>query len=161
VTVIGFNTSYAIPIFLRITYGHKTFKPGPFNLGRFSRLVGAIAVLWSLFASVILLFPRDPRIHSSTDMSMSYIMTMRDNLTFFLIDYAVVILFGVFMLSALSWVLSAHKWFKGPRPNISADEMAKVGGHVLGGIHSELPMGKLSEVQDKTSSGRSLDTKLS
>ena len=66
----------------------------------------------------------------------------------FLIDYAVVILSGVFMLSALSWVLSARKWFKGPVPNISADEMAKVRGHVLGGIHSEPPMDKLSEVQN-------------
>ena len=68
----------------------------------------------------------------------------------FPIDYAVVILFGVFMLSTLSWVLSARKWFKGPIPNISADEMAKVRGHVLGKIHSEPPMDKLSEVQNKT-----------
>jgi len=157
--VVGFNTSYAIPIFLRITYGHKTFKPGPFNLGRFSRPVGAVAVLWSLFASIVLLFPLDPRIHSSTDMSMLYTMAMRQ-LTLFPIDYAVVILFGVFMLSALSWVLSARKWFKGPIPNISADEMAKAGGHVLGGVHSEPPVDKLSEVQNNTSD-QSLGMKLS
>ena len=158
-TVIGFNTSYAIPIFLRITYGHKTFKPGPFNLGRFSRPVGTVAVLWSVFASIVLLFPLDPRIHSSTDMSMLYYGDERQ-LTLFPIDYAVVIILGVFMLSALSWVLSARKWFKGPIPNVSADEMAKAGGHVLGGIHSEPPVDKLSEVQNKTSD-KSLDTKLS
>ena len=92
---------------------------------------------------------------------MLYVMTMRDNLPLFPIDYAVVILFGVFMLSALSWVLSARKWFKGPIPNISADEMAKAGGHVPGGIHSEPPVDKLSEVQDKTSSDRPLGTKIS
>jgi len=58
-------------------------------------------------------------------------MTMRDNSTLFLIDYAVVILFGVFKLSALSWVFSAHKWLRSPIPNISADEIAKAIGHVL------------------------------
>lgn len=77
-TVVGFYISYAIPILLRITYGHKTFKPGPFNLGRFSRPIGAVAVLWSLFASVVLLFPLDPRIHSPTDMSMLCIMINPD-----------------------------------------------------------------------------------
>jgi len=107
-TVISLYTSYAIPIFLRITTGHKTFKPGPFNLGRWSRPIGVIAVLWSLFVSVVLLFPLDPHIKSSNDM-----------------NYAVVIIMGVFILSALSWILSARKWFHGPVPNISSDEMAK------------------------------------
>jgi len=64
------------------------------------------------------------------------------NSTLFPIDFAVVILFGVFMLSTLPWILSVRKWFKGPIPNISADEMAKAGGHVLGGIHSEPPVDK-------------------
>jgi len=85
---------------------------------------------------------------------------MRDDLTFLPIDYAVVILFGVFLLSGLSWVVSARKWFKGPVPNIIADEIAKAEGHVRGGIHSEPPVDKLSEIQDKTSSHRSLDTKI-
>ena len=49
---------------------------------------------------------------------------------------------------------------QGSIPNVSADEMAKAGGHVLGGIHSEPPVDKLSEVQNKTSD-KSLDTKLS
>jgi len=84
---------------------------------------------------------------------------MRGNWSFFPIDYAVVILFGVFMLSAMSWILSARKWFKGPIPNITADEIAKAGGHVPGGIHSEPLVDKLSEFQDKTLSDKSLDTK--
>ncbi|KAF9445826.1 amino acid transporter [Macrolepiota fuliginosa MF-IS2] len=107
-TVVGLYSSYAIPILLRITYGHKTFKPGPFNLGRWSRPIGIIAVLWALFVSVVLLFPLNPHIKSSNDM-----------------NYAVVIVLGVFMLSSLSWILSARKWFRGPVPNITEDEVAK------------------------------------
>ncbi|KAF5363813.1 hypothetical protein D9756_000042 [Leucocoprinus leucothites] len=125
-TVVGLYTSYAIPIFFRITYGHKTFKPGPFNLGRFSRPIGAIAVLWSLFVSVVLLFPLDPRIHSSKDM-----------------NYAVVIVVGVFLLSALSWILSARKWFKGPVPNITSEEAANTGAAFEG--DNESPAEKIPD----------------
>jgi len=59
------------------------------------------------------------------------------------------------MLSGLSWILSARKWFKGPVPNITADEMTKVGGPVCGEIHSQSPVNNLLEVQDKSSSDRS------
>ncbi|KXN84940.1 hypothetical protein AN958_11882 [Leucoagaricus sp. SymC.cos] len=107
-TVVGLYSSYAIPIFLRITWGHKNFKPGPFNLGRWSRLIGAIAVSWSFFVGIVLLFPINPHIQSSNDM-----------------NYALVIVLGVFMLSALSWILSARKWFQGPMPNLSEEEIAK------------------------------------
>ncbi|KAF9440925.1 amino acid transporter [Macrolepiota fuliginosa MF-IS2] len=107
-TVVSLYSSYAIPILLRITYGHKTFKHGPFNLGKWSRPIGVIAILWALFVSVVLLFPLNPHIKSSNDM-----------------NYAVVIVLGVFMLSSLSWILSARKWFRGPVPNITEDEVAK------------------------------------
>ncbi|KAJ3557265.1 hypothetical protein NP233_g11789 [Leucocoprinus birnbaumii] len=123
-TVVGLYTSYAIPIFFRITYGHKNFKPGPFSLGRFSRPIGAVAVAWSLFVSVVLLFPLDPRIHSSKDM-----------------NYAVVIVVGVFVLSAISWILSARKWFKGPVPNITEEVFPKPRASPTGG-DTESPMEK-------------------
>ncbi len=29
------------------------------------------------------------------------------------------------MLSSLSWIISARKWFHGPIPNISSDEIAR------------------------------------
>jgi len=79
----------------------------------------------------------------------------------FPINYAVTILFGVFILSAMSWILFAHKWFKGPGPipNITADEIAKAGGHVPKKIHSEPLMDKLSEVEDKMLSDKLLHTK--
>ncbi|KAF9445828.1 amino acid transporter [Macrolepiota fuliginosa MF-IS2] len=109
VTVASLYMSYAIPILLRITYSHKTFKPGPFSLGRWSRPIGIIAILWALFVSVVVFFPLNPHIKSSNDM-----------------NYAVVIVVGVFVLSSLSWILSARKWFRGPVPNITEDEVTKV-----------------------------------
>lgn len=41
------------------------------------------------------------------------------------LDYAVVIVLGVFIFSALSWVISARKWFLGPVPNISPDDITQ------------------------------------
>jgi hypothetical protein len=46
----------------------------------------------------------------------------------FVLDYAVVIVLAVFMLSALSWITSAHKWFHGPVPNITREEVDRVTG---------------------------------
>ena len=38
--------AYALPILFRVMLARKSFVPGPFNLGRYSVLVGWIAVLW-------------------------------------------------------------------------------------------------------------------
>ena len=55
--MIGLYTSYATPIFLRITYGRDRLAPGPFSLGRWATPVGAVAVAWVSFIVVMLFFP--------------------------------------------------------------------------------------------------------
>jgi hypothetical protein len=56
-SVIGLYTSYATPIFLRITSGRDDFVPGKFSLGRWVVPIGAIAVAWVTFINVLLMFP--------------------------------------------------------------------------------------------------------
>jgi amino acid transporter len=56
-SVIGLYTSYAAPIFLRITSGRSRFNPGPFSLGRWAVPIGTIAVAWVSFIVVLLFFP--------------------------------------------------------------------------------------------------------
>ncbi|KAF5363808.1 hypothetical protein D9756_000045 [Leucocoprinus leucothites] len=126
-TVVGLYVSYAIPIFFRITSGHRTFKPGPFNLGRYSRPIGAIAVLWSLFASVVLLFPLDPRIHSSKDMSNYDSLFSSTSEKLIKVPYRLRRCYHMRCAHAFGSivVLSARKWFKGPVPNITPDEVVK------------------------------------
>ncbi|TFK34019.1 amino acid transporter [Crucibulum laeve] len=108
-TVVGLYTSYAIPILLRITSGRKMFVPGPFSLGRYSVPIGTIAVLWAIFVSVLLCFPSVQKISAAGDM-----------------NYAVVIVAAVFLFSSLSWILSAHRWFFGPVPNITDDDLSDI-----------------------------------
>ncbi|KAJ7876265.1 APC amino acid permease [Mycena leptocephala] len=104
-SVIGLYTSYAAPIFLRITSGQAKLEPGPFSLGRWSTLIGAVAVSWITFIVIMLLFPP---VQGPTAGKM---------------NYAVLIVMSVFIFATFSWVTSAHKWFHGPVRNV--DEVEK------------------------------------
>ncbi|KIM39625.1 hypothetical protein M413DRAFT_415651 [Hebeloma cylindrosporum] len=102
-SVIGLYTSYAAPIFLRITHGRDKLAPGPFSLGRWATPIGAIAVAWVSFIVVMLFFPPGQK------------PTAQE------INYSVVIIMGVFIFASASWVLSARKWFTGPVRTIDDD----------------------------------------
>ncbi|EIW75120.1 amino acid transporter [Coniophora puteana RWD-64-598 SS2] len=98
--VIGLYVSYATPIFLRITSGRNKLVPGTFTLGRWYMPIGIVAVSWVTFIVILLLFPPS---QAPTAPSM---------------NYAVVLIMGVFIFASISWVLSAHKWFHGPISNV-------------------------------------------
>ncbi|KAE9397933.1 amino acid transporter [Gymnopus androsaceus JB14] len=94
--VIGLYTSYAFPIFLS--------PLGPFNLGRFGKPIGWIAVAWVCFIIIMLLFPPGS---GTTGANM---------------NYAVVIMGAVFVFATAWWMLSAKKWFHGPIKNIDSPD---------------------------------------
>lgn len=50
---MGPYVAYGIPIFARIVWGSKLFTPGPWYLGRASRPVAIVAVIWMVFAFVV------------------------------------------------------------------------------------------------------------
>ncbi|KAJ3540886.1 hypothetical protein NM688_g6163 [Phlebia brevispora] len=99
-SVIGLYTSYSAPIFLRITSGRNKLKPGPFSLGKWYMPIGIIAVAWVQFVTVLLLFPGESNPPPDE------------------MNYAVVLVGAVFIFASASWILSAHKWFTGPLPNV-------------------------------------------
>ncbi|KAI0351389.1 amino acid transporter [Trametes cingulata] len=103
-SVIGLYTSYATPIFLRITSGRHKLVPGPFSLGRWYMPVGAISVAWVAFIVVLLCFPPS-QMTTAADM-----------------NYAPAIVLAVFVFGGGSWVVSARKWFVGPLPNIDVHD---------------------------------------
>jgi hypothetical protein len=63
-SVIGLYTSYAAPIFLRITSGRDKLVPGPFSLGKWFIPIGAVAVVWVSFIDVLLIFPSIRPVHA-------------------------------------------------------------------------------------------------
>ncbi|KAG1780030.1 amino acid/polyamine transporter I [Suillus placidus] len=94
--------SYITPIVTRFAFKND-FKPGPFNLGKFSFPVAAIAVSWMVFMNIVFFFPATPQ------------TTVRE------MNYTVVVL-GGFMSLAVFWyycpIYGGVHWFNGPVSNL-------------------------------------------
>ncbi|MCI9888718.1 amino acid permease [Micrococcales bacterium 31B] len=58
IAVIGLYIAYVVPVFLRLR--NPDFKPGPWNLGRYSRLIGWVAVVWVCIICVMFVLPPVP-----------------------------------------------------------------------------------------------------
>ncbi|HEY3477737.1 MAG TPA: amino acid permease [Streptomyces sp.] len=72
INVIGITPAYAIPIFLRLRAGSE-FVPGPWTLGRWSRPIGVIAVVWVACVTVLFCLPQTrPAHHLVTVQSFNY-----------------------------------------------------------------------------------------
>lgn len=55
VAVIGLYIAYVTPVFLRRL--DKGFTPGPWHLGKWSAIVGWIAVVWVIFIIILFVLP--------------------------------------------------------------------------------------------------------
>lgn len=103
IVIIGQYIAYVTPIVFRVTLGRKSFIPGPFNLGKYSLLIGWVSILWVVVIVVLFSLPVD------------YLIT-KDTL-----NYAPVAVGGVLVL-CLSWLfLSARFWFHGPKTNVNVN----------------------------------------
>jgi amino acid permease (GABA permease) len=108
IAVIGLYIAYGIPILLRLLAG-DSFQRGPWHLGRWSYLVGWIAVLWIVFIAILFVLPQAA--------------PGNDFKTF---NYAPVAVGVVLLYSGGYWFLSARKWFKGPKVQGTPEELAKI-----------------------------------
>jgi len=103
IATIGLYISYGIPILIGLVWPSH-FKKGPFNLGRGSRPVAAVACAWIAFITIIFCLPELNPVNSQT------------------LNYTPVAV-GIIALFAFgSWFLWARKWFTGPIRQIHAEE---------------------------------------
>lgn len=104
VTAIALDWSYCIPIFCRLVYGK--FEPGPWNMGPIvGPIVGWYACIWTLFVSIIFLMPT---VRPVTPENM---------------NYAIVYLAGILLVSMAYWYVVGHKHYTGPiKQSLAADE---------------------------------------
>ncbi|KUF15129.1 MULTISPECIES: amino acid permease [Streptomyces] len=65
ISVVGFTSAYAIPVLLRLIHRDR-FSPGPWNLGRWSRPIGWVAVLWAGAVTVLFLLPQSSPVTATT-----------------------------------------------------------------------------------------------
>ncbi len=107
IAVVGLYISYIIPVYLRLKAG-KNFQPGPWSLGSKGPIIGWVAVIYTLIMCVMFLVPQ----FSPVD---------RNNFNYAPVAVAVVIGFA-----AIWWVVSARKWFVGPKVQGTPEELAAI-----------------------------------
>ncbi len=125
IAVIGLYIAYVIPIFLR--QFTPDFKRGPWHLGAWSKPIGWIAVIWTVFISVLFMLPTINPASLAAGVS-----------PFATFNYTPVVVLGVIVLVTVWWLASARKWFKGPIVQGTEAELEAI-EHAFGETH--LPEG--------------------
>jgi amino acid transporter len=109
IAVIGLYIAYVAPVFLRRR--NPDFKPGPFQLGKWSPLIGWIAVIWVIFICILFVLP--PSAPITVDS----------------FNYAPVAVVVVLLFSVVSWYVGGRKHFMQGREE--ASHLTKAAATVL------------------------------
>ena len=113
IAVIGLYIAYVLPTFLRLRQG-ESFQRGPWHLGRWSYIVGTIAVIWVVFITILFMLPTASPITWKT------------------FNYTVVAVIVVLGFAGIYWLVSARNWFTGPKVQGSAEELAAIERELAG-----------------------------
>jgi amino acid transporter len=114
ITVIGLYIAYVLPVYLRWRKGDD-FKPGPWTLGRHYRWVNPAAVIWVAICVVIFILPQGP-----------VGVPWRDEFDWRYVNYAPIMVGGLFAIVGIWWLVRAKHTFTGPIRNIQFDAAAGV-----------------------------------
>jgi len=88
---------------------------GEWNLGRWYKPIGWTAIIWVGFISVVV----HPADHPTG-------IPFKNGFTWLSFNYAPIAVIGTMLLVGGWWVISAHKWFKGPVAQGSEEELARI-----------------------------------
>jgi amino acid transporter len=114
IAVIGLYIAFVLPIILRLRAG-ESFERGAWHLGKHYKWIDWIAILWIAFISIAFLLP-----------FASVGIPGNDGFTWDFVNYTPITV-GVAILLFGGWyVLSAHKWFKGPIRQGTEEELAQI-----------------------------------
>ncbi|GMM45167.1 hypothetical protein DAPK24_017420 [Pichia kluyveri] len=102
VGAIGSFISFTIPTLLRITYARSFFKPGPWNLGKYSYVSGWLAVSFTTLMIPILCFPQYRGAENTPDS----------------MNWTVLVYYGSMFLCIAWYYIYAHKVYDGPKSNL-------------------------------------------
>jgi amino acid permease (GABA permease) len=107
IAVIGLYIAYVLPTFLRLRQG-EDFVRGPWHLGRWSTLVGTVAVVWVCFITILFMLPQVSPVTATT---------------FNYTPLAVLVVLG---FAGIWWLVSARHWFTGPKVQGTPEELAAI-----------------------------------
>jgi amino acid permease (GABA permease) len=109
IATIGLYIAYVLPTLLRRIQGNN-WQGGRWSLGKWSPLVGWAGIIWVAFISVLFMLPE-----------VGFSTINHDNFNYAPIAVGVVLLFA-----GSYWLLSAHKWFHGPKVQGSEDDLRRI-----------------------------------
>jgi len=132
VGAIGAYVAFIIPIGTKVFFANKTFRPGPWNLGRWSQPTGYIAVAFVVLMMPILCFPQ----FTGADLNAQDM------------NWTVVVYFGPMTIAVVWYFVYARTFFKGPKVNV---EHAIYSTGVIDGVEiiesaTSIPRSKEAEV---------------
>jgi amino acid transporter len=110
IAVIGLYIAYVIPTFLRLRAG-DSFTPGRWNLGKWSKPIGTVAVVWTVFICIMLMMPQ---FAPNGGKLIDYL------------NYAPIAVGVVIGFAGIYWLVSARKWFKGPKVMGTPEELKAI-----------------------------------
>jgi amino acid transporter len=116
ITGIGLYTAYVTPVFLRLR--NPDFRPGPWNLGRWSGLVGWTAIVWVVIIVILFVLP----VYGPVDAFWPPWEGSNRNL----FNFAGPVFIAALALIGLWWLVSARHWFTGPRVQGSEEELERI-----------------------------------
>ncbi|KIW03109.1 uncharacterized protein PV09_05754 [Verruconis gallopava] len=125
ITAPALDLSYIAVIIAHRVYEHRVpFIEGPYTMGRWSKPVNVIAVVWVCFISVVLFFPPIKPV-TATNM-----------------NYAICVAGAIALVSLSWWFISARKTYIGPRTKEIIIEVPTDDPEFMGSLsptHSQIP----------------------
>ncbi|HEV2373256.1 MAG TPA: amino acid permease [Streptosporangiaceae bacterium] len=113
IATIGLYIAYVSPTYLRLRQGGN-FRRGPWHLGRWSYPVGILAVVWVAFITVLFMLPT------------------ANPITWKTFNYTPVAVLVVLGFAGIWWLVSARKWFRGPKVQGTPEELAAIERELAG-----------------------------
>lgn len=95
--------AFTTPVFIRVAFVGRDFRPGPWNLGRWSVPVGVVASCFTALMVPVLCLPSV----TGADLDAASM------------NWTCLVYGGPMTLIVIWWVVSAHRWFKGPKINVA------------------------------------------
>ena len=99
IAAVAAFVAFTIPIFIRVFFVGNRFRPGPWNLGKYSMYIGSAACAFVALMVPILCLPS----LTGSDLDASGM------------NWTCLVYGGPMTMVLIWWVVDARKWFKGPK----------------------------------------------
>lgn len=144
--------AFTLPIALRLFCVGGKFRPGPWNLGKFSIPVGSLACAFVSLMIPIMCFPAyragwpsAPTDDNGNPLTDPEYAQWLGPLTLQSMNWTCLVYGAPMTMVMIWWVVDAHKWFRGPKVNLKHLQAAGRDVHGLDGVSVEQESEKVEE----------------